>query len=258
MGILNASPDSFYTLPDGSNGRSLTLLAENMLEEGASILDIGGMSTRPGANLLTTEEEWNRIKGPLKEIRRIFPEAILSIDTFRSDIARRAVDAGANMINDISAGELDGQMLATVAGLKVPYIAMHMQGTPQTMQENPHYNIVTQEILDYFILKTKQMEDAGIKDIIIDPGFGFGKTIAQNYQLLNELDTFSILEKPVLAGISRKSMIYKLLGIQPAEALNATTALNMIALQKGADILRVHDVKEAMQCIQLFQYAKNV
>lgn len=258
MGILNATPDSFYSLPESGKTKTLIDLADSMVTEGAAILDIGGMSTKPGADLLSLEAEWERISEPIKNIRRIFPEVILSVDTFRAEIARRSAVEGIDLVNDISAGELDNQMLPAIATLKIPYIAMHIQGTPQTMQNTPSYEHVTRDILDFFIQKTEQLESLGIKDIIIDPGFGFGKTIAQNYQLLNELNAFSILDKPLLAGLSRKSMIYKLLHIQPSEALNATTALNMMALQNGADILRVHDVKEAMECIRLYEYAKNI
>lgn len=258
MGILNATTDSFYTLPDAGKTTTLINLADRMLKEGASILDIGGMSTKPGAKSLSLEEEWERIEEPILKIRKIFPEAILSVDTFRGAIAERATNEGINLINDISAGEMDAQMLPVVAALKIPYIAMHIQGTPQTMQNNPQYENVTRNIFDFFIHKIEQLTTLGIKDIIIDPGFGFGKTMEQNYQLLKELNTFSILDKPLLAGLSRKSMIYKQLNIQPSEALNATTALNMIALQNGADILRVHDVKEAMECIQLYLYTKSI
>lgn len=257
MGILNATPDSFYTLPSADKNHSLVAQAEQMIEDGATLLDIGGMSTRPNSKLISIEEEWNRIEAPLKAIRKKLPEAILSIDTFRAEIARRAALEGANIINDISAGSMDEKMLATVGQLNLPYIAMHMQGTPQTMQNNPQYNHVVRDIVDYFIKKTAEIQAAGITDIILDPGFGFGKTLQQNYQLLNGFDTLQLLDKPLLAGISRKSMIYKLLQVSPKEALNATTALHMIALQKGADILRVHDVKEAIECIQLWEYTKN-
>lgn len=258
MGVLNATPDSFYSLNNAGQVATILQEAEKMNSEGAAILDIGGMSTRPGATPLTVEEEWQRIEIPVREIRKNFPAMILSVDTFRAEIAQRAAAEGIDIINDISAGEMDSQMLPTVAQLGLPYIAMHMQGTPQTMQNNPKYENVTKEILDYFIKKVQQTEEAGIKDVMIDPGFGFGKTLEQNYLLLKELSAFSILEKPILAGLSRKSMIYKLLNIAPEGALNGTTALNMIALQNGADILRVHDVKEAMECIRLFEYAKNV
>lgn len=257
MGILNVTPDSFYTLPVTEKSTPLTIRAEQMLADGASILDIGGVSTRPNSRLISMEEEWSRIESPLKAIRKKMPDALISVDTFRAEIARRAAAEGANIINDISAGTMDTEMLSTVGRLKLPYIAMHMQGTPQTMQQHPHYDHVVRDIMDYFIKKTAEIQAAGISDVILDPGFGFGKTLQQNYQLLNGLEAFQLLEKPLLVGISRKSMIYKLLQITASEALNATTALNMLALQKGADILRVHDVKEAMECIRLSEYTKN-
>lgn len=256
MGILNATPDSFYNQGKGSSPEALLKAAEKMVHEGAFILDIGAMSTRPGAEMISVEEEWQRLEKGIRLIRKAFPKMVLSVDTFRAEIAKRAATEGIDMINDISAGEMDADMLKTVAGLNLPYIAMHMQGRPQTMQIEPRYDDVVREIVDYFIQKTAAIEQAGIKDVIIDPGFGFGKTTAQNYQLLMALNQFQILDKPILVGLSRKSMIYKVLGNTAAEALNATTALNMLALQNGADILRVHDVKEAMECVRLWEYAK--
>lgn len=252
MGIINATPDSFYKgdLPSGMDG--MLLLAEKMITEGATFLDIGGQSTRPGSTLLTADEELKRIINVVEEVHRRFPETLLSVDTFYSYVAEEAVNAGASIINDISAGNMDVAMPETVAKLNVPYICMHMQGTPQTMQQNPAYENVITELLDFFIEKIKHYEAAGIKDIIIDPGFGFGKTTEHNFKLLKNLSAFKMLEKPILAGLSRKSMIYRSLGITAAEALNGTTALNMAALQNGATILRVHDVKEAVEVVSLY------
>lgn len=256
MGILNATPDSFYNQGAGSSPEALLKAAEKMVHEGAFILDIGAMSTRPGAEMITVEDEWQRLERAIRLIRKTFPKMVLSVDTFRAEIAKRAAAEGIDMINDISAGDMDADMLKTVAGLNLPYIAMHMQGRPETMQIEPRYDDVVREIVDYFIQKTAAIEQTGIKDVIIDPGFGFGKTTTQNYQLLMALNQLSILDKPILAGLSRKSMIYKVLGNTAAKALNATTALNMLALQNGADILRVHDVKEAVECVRLWEYAK--
>lgn len=252
MGIINATPDSFYKgdLPSVMDG--MLLLAEKMITEGATFLDIGGQSTRPGSTLLTADEELKRIINVVEEVHRRFPETLLSVDTFYSYVAEEAVNAGASIINDISAGNMDVAMPETVAKLNVPYICMHMQGTPQTMQQNPAYENVITELLDFFIEKIKHYEAAGIKDIIIDPGFGFGKTTEHNFKLLKNLSAFKMLEKPILAGLSRKSMIYRSLGITAAEALNGTTALNMAALQNGATILRVHDVKEAVEVVSLY------
>lgn len=256
MGILNATPDSFYNQGQNSQPEALLKTANKMVSEGASMLDIGALSSRPGAKMISVEEEWQRLAKAVQLIRKAFPKIIFSVDTFRAEIAKRAAMEGIDLINDISAGDMDKDMLKTVAALNLPYIAMHMQGRPQTMQIQPQYTNVVREIIDYFIQKITAIGQAGIKDVIIDPGFGFGKTIAQNYQLLTALHQFSILDKPILAGLSRKSMIYKVLGNTPEEALNATTALNMLALQNGADILRVHDVKEAVACVQLWEYAK--
>lgn len=257
MGILNATPDSFYT-----KGRENTIedhlhKAEMMLSEGATILDIGGMSTRPNADEVSEGEEMDRVIPLIEKIKTSFAQSFVSIDTYRSAVARTAVHAGADIVNDISAGELDSSMLPTVASLNVPYIAMHMQGNPKTMQQQPHYNDIAFDVLQYFIKKITACEQAGIKDIIIDPGFGFGKTLTHNYQLLKLLHTLQIVGKPLLAGISRKSMVYKLLGTDADQALNGTTALHIFALQQGAKILRVHDVKEAVECIKLFSFYQN-
>ncbi len=253
MGILNITPDSFYS---GSRVQQLDDIlskAEQMISEGAVILDIGGQTTKPGSDRLTAEEELQRVLPAIQLIKEKFPETFLSIDTYHSTVAREAVAAGADIVNDISAGEMDKQMIATVAALHVPYIAMHMKGTPATMQQNPIYDDVTKEVVDYFIHKMDECKQAGITDIIIDPGFGFGKTIQHNFQMLKKLEAFQIFHVPVLAGLSRKSTIWKTLNITAEEALNGTTVLNTIALTKGAAILRVHDVKEAVEAIELHQ-----
>lgn len=253
MGILNITPDSFY---EGSRiGSEETLLqqAATMIAEGTAILDIGGQSSRPGAHLLTAAEEAGRVIPALTLLRRHFPEVFLSVDTFYSEVARQAADAGADIINDITAGSADPAMISTVAHLKLPYIAMHMKGMPQNMQEQAHYDDVTREVIQFFIEKLNSLADAGLHDVIIDPGFGFAKTAAHNFRLLKQLEEFHLLRKPLLVGLSRKSTIYKTLGVTAADALNGTTVLNTIALQKGAHILRVHDVKEAREAIQLLQ-----
>lgn len=258
MGILNATPDSFYNAGRESAPEQLLRLAGKMLEEGALILDIGGMSTRPGAEEISVEAEWSRVGPVITLIRKTFPFAVLSIDTYRSEIAYRSADAGIDMINDISAGTMDAAMIRTVGNLNLPYIAMHMQGTPETMQQNPQYQDVVQDIIEFFIHKIKACLDAGIKDLILDPGFGFGKTIRQNYELLKGLHQFSIFGLPLVAGLSRKSMINRALHIQAKDALNATTALNMLALQQGARMLRVHDVKEAVECLKLWKIYREI
>ncbi len=252
MGILNVTPDSFF---DGGKYQKVTSIlrqAEKMLIEGATIIDIGGMSSRPGAAIIDTAEELKRVIAPISAIHKEFPKAIISIDTIRSEVAKAAVEAGASIINDISAGKLDDELYQTVADLKVPYILMHMQGKPENMQKQPEYSDITLEVLDFFIKEVGKLRALGVKDIILDPGFGFGKTVVHNYQLLNKIPTFQILDLPILAGISRKSMIHKFLGITPKTALNGTTALNMVALQRGAKILRVHDVKEAVETVKLY------
>jgi dihydropteroate synthase len=253
MGILNITPDSFYS---GSRHNAIDHLldtARQMLKDGATILDIGGQSTRPGSTLLDADTELQRVLPVIEALQQALPEAILSIDTFYSKVAAAAVQAGAHMVNDISAGQLDPHMMATVAQLKVPYVLMHMKGTPQTMKNLAHYDNITREVLDYFIEKTAACHKAGINDVIIDPGFGFAKTTQHNFKLLKEMQALSILGKPLLAGLSRKATVYKTLHITPEEALNGTTVLNTLCLQNGAGILRVHDVKQAMQAIQLFQ-----
>lgn len=252
MGILNVTPDSFY---DGGfyqeEGEMLTQV-ERMLDEGASIIDIGGMSTRPGSAGISQEEELRRVMPVVEGIVRRFPEAILSIDTVHSRVARETIAAGAHLINDVSAGRMDQAMYQIVAELEAPYVLMHMQGTPATMQQQPSYREVSLEILDFFIVEVGRLRDLGVKDIILDPGFGFGKSLQHNYELLNKMHIFKILDLPVLAGISRKGMIHRLLQITPQEALNGTTALHMVCLQQGASILRAHDVKEAVEVIRLW------
>lgn len=257
MGVINATPDSFYTRDRYASMQDKERLAAGMVEAGATILDIGGMSTRPGAEEITPEEELSRVLPLIQLLKKMFPAILISIDTYRSRVAEEAVAAGADMVNDISAGNMDSEMANVVAALEVPFIAMHMQGTPRTMQQHPVYEDVAMDVLDYFIRKIAALEQAGIRDIIIDPGFGFGKTLEHNYQLLGKLHTFGILEKPLLAGISRKSMLYRLLQIAPENALNATTAANMLLLMQGVSILRVHDVKEAAECVNLYEFYRQ-
>ena len=252
MGILNVTPDSFFAGSRTTSEKTVLERAQKLLSEGAAILDIGGYSSRPGAVDISPEEEQNRIVPAIKSLKQEFPDAVISVDTFRADVAQAAIEAGAAIINDISGGTIDGRMFATTAALQVPYILMHMRGTPQTMQTLTQYQDLLPEILRYFAEKVDALRRLGVNDIIIDPGFGFAKTVEQNYEVLRQLEIFRILELPVLAGMSRKSMTYKTLGIGPEEALNGTTALNMLALTKGAKILRVHDVKEAVQTVKLY------
>ncbi len=254
MGILNATPDSFYNKGRNSTLDDLVQRAGEMLEAGATILDIGGASTKPGAPLIDIDEELKRAIPVIEAVHKRYPDAWLSIDTYHSRMATEAVAAGASIVNDVSSGTIDAGMLATVAKLKVPYIAMHMQGTPKTMQKDPSYEDAVYEVRDYLRLKCDEAKKAGIADIIIDPGFGFGKNIEHNFSLLNSLHTLRILGKPILAGLSRKSIICRTLNVTPEHALNGTTALNMIALQQGANILRVHDVKEAMEVVKLYGF----
>jgi len=253
MGILNLTPDSFY---DGGQHNDLPKVlkqVERMLSEGATIIDIGAISTRPGADMHNAEIELKRLLPVLKEIKKSFQEATLSIDTFRAEVARVCVEEGAAMINDISGGSMDEKMFKTVADMReIPYVLMHIQGTPATMQEDPHYEDVAQEVLDFFIAKAYQLVELGMKDVILDPGFGFGKTISHNYELLHKMHIFKMLDWPILAGLSRKSMIYKVLDSSATESLNGTSVLNFEALRQGAKILRVHDVAPAMETIKLF------
>lgn len=253
MGILNVTPDSFFADSRAKNVVSLLEQAEKHLSEGATILDIGGMSTRPGAEMINESTELNRIVPAIRAITRAFPKAIVSVDTFRAAIARACVQEGAHIVNDISGGTLDDKMFATVAGLNVPYILMHTKGTPQTMQSLTQYEDITLEILDFFIEKVGILRGLGVKDIILDVGFGFAKNTNQNFELLRKLSVFKIIECPILAGISRKGMIWKTLGITADESLNGTTAAHVYALQGGAKILRVHDVKAAVETIRIFE-----
>lgn len=258
MGIINITPDSFYKGSRVFTEEEIIKTTARMIEEGADILDIGGYSSRPGAEEIRQEEERIRVIGALKIISREFPEAVISIDTFRSGIAAEAVlEYGAGMINDISGGEADGKMFHIVEKLQVPYIMMHMQGVPGTMQENPVYDDVVADVLRWFGERIFRLQSMGVNDIILDPGFGFGKTAAHNFELLRNLGDFSIAGLPVLVGVSRKSMIWKTLGITPDEALNGTSVLNTAALLNGADILRVHDVKEAVQAVKLTEKLKK-
>ncbi|VDH15166.1 Dihydropteroate synthase [Algoriella xinjiangensis] len=252
MGILNTTPNSFY---DGGSSQSMVLIldkVEKYLSEGADILDIGGYSTKPGAEEVSEQEEIDRTAPVIEAISTKYPETIISVDTFRGNVAREAVNAGASIINDVSGWELDENMFSAIADLNVPYILMHMKGTPQTMQNEPEYNDVTLEVNEYFAKKIAQLKAAKVKDIILDPGFGFAKTLEHNYELFSKMEALGFGEFPLLVGISRKSMIYKLVDSTPQEALNGTSVLNMVALQKGAKILRVHDVKAAKETLQIY------
>lgn len=254
MGILNVTPDSFFDGGKHNSETTLLLQVEKMLNEGATIIDIGGYSSRPNAEHISIEEEIKRIHLAFSLIKKHFPESILSIDTFRSKVAKIALEEGASMVNDISAGNLDEKMFSLVSNYNVPYILMHMKGTPQNMEEQCNYNNLLTDIHTYFLKKIKQLHQLNHKNIILDLGFGFAKTIEQNYQLLKNLSYFDKLNLPVLVGISRKSMIYNPLDCSPKEALNGTTVLNTIAIHQGAKILRVHDVKEAIEAIKLYKY----
>ena len=259
MGIINITPDSFYKGSRYGTDEEILVIAARMLEDGADILDIGGYSSRPGAKDISVDEESNRVLKAVKLINRKFPEAIISVDTFRADIAREAVvGCGATIINDIAGGDYDDRMFSVVEKLNVPYILMHMKGDPRTMQNKPVYEDIVADILKWLGDRIFKLKSAGLKDIIIDPGFGFGKTIDHNFELLRRLGDFSIAGLPVLVGISRKSMIWKTLDISVDEALNGTTALNAIAILNGADILRVHDVREAIQTVRLIKKVKNI
>jgi dihydropteroate synthase len=252
MGILNITPDSFY---DGGNFNSESTIltqAAKMLSEGATFIDVGGYSSRPGAADVPVAEEIKRVVPAIKSIIKEFPEAIISIDTFRSEVARTACDHGASMVTDISGGQRDSLMFETVATLNVPYILMHMRGTPETMARDTNYQNLLRDIFDYLHVRLRELQQHGVKDIIIDPGFGFAKNREQNFELLNHLDMFHIFSKPILCGLSRKSMVWKTLNITPDDALNGTTSLNTIALLKGASVLRVHDVKQAREVVDLY------
>jgi dihydropteroate synthase len=252
MGIINITPDSFYANSRKTDATQVRFQAEKMLTEGAIFLDLGAYSSRPGAAEVSEQEETDRLLPAVETIVANYPEAVLSIDTFRAGVAEAAIKAGAHIINDISGGELDENMFATVARLQVPYILMHMKGNPQTMQQLAHYEDVFAEVFDYFVLKIYRLKQLGVHDIILDPGFGFAKQREHSYALMNRMHEFNQLQLPVLAGISRKKMIYGLLGVTADQALNGTTTLNTIALMKGASILRVHDVKEAVEAVAIY------
>lgn len=252
MGVINITPDSFYKESRRMLPENTLALAQQMIAEGADIIDIGGQSSRPGSERITAKEEAERIIPVIETIMQKIPGAVISVDTYYAPVAEKAVAAGASIINDISSGDMDPDMISTVAALQAPYICMHMQGTPGTMQQHPQYNDVVKEVLDYLIRKVKACTDAGIKDIVIDPGFGFGKTATHNFRLLHDLALFKITGKPILAGLSRKSTISKVLGVPAEDTLNGTTALNTIALMNGADMLRVHDVKAAREAVKLY------
>jgi len=257
MGILNVTPDSFYDGAMYKDEANIVSQVRKMLNEGASFIDVGAYSSKPNAEEVSQEEELQRILPIIDLLLKHFPEIMISIDTFRAEVAKQCIKKGAALVNDISAGHLDENMLQTVANLNVPYIMMHMRGNPKTMQQQTDYNNILKEIIFYFSERITKVRALGIKDIIIDPGFGFAKTLKQNFEILNQLEGFKITDLPLLVGVSRKSMIYKTLETSPAEALNGTTALNMIALQKDAKILRVHDVKEAVECVRLFNQFKS-
>jgi dihydropteroate synthase len=252
MGIINITPDSFYKGSRFTGEDQILAQAEKMINDGADILDVGGQSTRPGSVMISADEELKRVIKNIEGIKTRFPDSIISIDSYHAKVAEEAIYAGASIVNDISAGQLDEKMLATVSKLNAPFIAMHMKGTPATMQEQAHYDNLLRDILDFFIQKKEQCRQAGIIDLLIDPGFGFAKTISQNFELLKNLSVFKMLDTPILVGLSRKSTIYKTLNISAEEALNGTTALNTIALMNGANILRVHDAREAKQAVKLF------
>ena len=259
MGILNVTPDSFYSGSRKQTEEEIIDRCKQIMDEGGSIIDLGAYSSRPNAENISPEEEMNRLRKALQVINQHFPNAILSVDTFRADVAKMCVEEyGVAMINDIAAGMMDHQMFTTVAKLGIPDIMMHMQGTPQDMQINPHYENILKEVLYYFSEKVQRLRDLGAKDLILDPGFGFGKTVAHNYELMERMNEFAIFELPILVGVSRKSMIYKLLGGGPEDALNGTSVLNTIALSKGANILRVHDVKEAVEVVKIFASLKGM
>jgi dihydropteroate synthase len=253
MGILNATPDSFYANSRTDTTDAVLARAAEMLRDGAAVLDMGGQSTRPGAQRVSAEEEAKRVLPQIEAVHRHFPEAIISVDTFYASVAEGAVDRGASIINDVSAGTLDPNMFATAARLQVPYVLMHMQGDPQTMQQAPQYNNVVLDVFDALNFKIAELHALGIKDIIVDPGFGFGKTPRHNFELMASLDYFKELNKPLLIGISRKGMVYRTLGTTPDKALNGSTVLHTIGLMKGAAMLRVHDVREAVEAIKLVQ-----
>lgn len=258
MGILNVTPDSFYAGSRMQTEEDIAARARQIIAEGASIIDIGAYSSRPNAEHISAEEEMKRLRTGLEILNRNHPDAVISVDTFRADVAEWCVkEYGVAVINDIAAGEMDNRMFRTVARLGVPYIMMHMQGTPQDMQKEPRYENLIKDVFLYFSRKVQQLRDLGVKDIILDPGFGFGKTLEHNYKLMAHLEEFRIFELPLLVGVSRKSMIYKLLGGTPQDSLNGTTVLDTVALMKGANILRVHDVREAVEAVRITEKIKE-
>ena len=258
MGILNITPDSFYADSRKQTEKDIIARIHQILDEGGDFIDIGAYSSRPDASDVSPKEEMERLKYGLEILRNECPEAVVSVDTFRADVAKMCVEEyGVALINDIAAGQMDPEMFSTIAQLKVPYIMMHMQGTPQNMQKNPHYDNPVKEIILYFAEKIEKLRASGVKDLIIDPGFGFGKTLAHNYEILDKLEELQMFQLPILIGVSRKSMVYKLLGGGPEDALNGTTALHAIALMKGARILRAHDVKAATETVRIFQALKE-
>lgn len=258
MGILNVTPDSFYSKSRMQTEKEIVSRVHQILDEGGDFIDIGAYSSRPGAADVSAAEEMERLRRGLELLRREAPDAMVSVDTFRADVAKMCVEEfGVGIINDIAAGQQDGDMFRVVAELNVPYIMMHMQGTPQDMQQHTHYEDLIRDEFLYFARKLEQLRSLGVKDIILDPGFGFGKTLEQNYELLAHLEDFSVFELPLLVGVSRKSMIYKLLDINPEQALNGTTVVNTLALMKGADILRVHDVKQAVEAVRIVMKTKS-
>lgn len=258
MGILNVTPDSFFATSRKQTESAIRSRAQQILAEGGTIIDIGAYSSRHDAKHITPQEEMERLRFGLQIINETIDKPIISVDTFRADVARMCVEEfGVAMINDIAAGEMDSKMFATVAELNVPYIMMHMQGTPQTMQKNPHYDNLLKEMIEYFARKVGELQQLGVKDIILDPGFGFGKTVTHNYELLAGLGEFQLFELPILIGVSRKSMIYKLLGTSAEEALNGTSVIHALSLERGANILRVHDVKEAVEVIRIVNKMKE-
>lgn len=258
MGILNVTPDSFYAGSRMETEEAVRRRVRQIIAEGGSMIDVGAYSSRPGAADVSAEEEMERLRRGMSIVREEAPEIPVSVDTFRADVAKMAVEElGVDIINDISGGELDKEMFKTVAKLGVPYILMHMKGTPQTMQQAPHYEDLMKEVMLYFAEKVQQLRDLGQKDIVLDPGYGFAKTIDHNYELLKHQEMLEVFELPLLVGVSRKSMIYRFLGSSPEEALNGTTVLNTLALQKGANILRVHDVKEAVEVVRLVEKFSN-
>lgn len=257
MGIINVTDDSFYSDSRSRELHEAVLRAEALLSAGASILDIGAQSTRPGAPQVGAAEEATRLVPAIHAILYKFPEAVLSVDTYHASVAEKCILAGAAIVNDVSSGDMDPEMIPTVAALQAPYIAMHMQGTPATMQQSPQYEDVVQEVLDYCVRKLEVCRAAGIHDVILDPGFGFGKTLSHNYELLRGMEMLHLAGAPILVGVSRKSMVYKLLGNTPAEALNGTTVLHTAALERGAHILRVHDVKEAVEAVRIVSFMES-